>query len=106
MNTNHTPAPWTYDKLQDLCKFNIFASGFNTAMCQVTVMESSTRRVTGSEVEANARLIAAAPELLEALNAIVKRAEDPALCDDTDTLLRNARTAIAKATGEQPCTTN
>lgn len=38
-------------------------------------------------------------ELVAALKAIVARAENPALCDDTDALLRNARAAIAKAEG-------
>lgn len=38
-------------------------------------------------------------ELVEALGAIVLRAEDPALCDDTDALLIKARAALAKAKG-------
>lgn len=90
----HTPAPWTADKLQDRDTFNIFASGFNTAMCQVSVMENATRRVTGAEVAANADLIAAAPELLAAL---IDAADALAIHAPDSWVLIQARAAIAKA---------
>ena len=48
------------------------------------------------EMEANARLIAAAPELLEALQACVK------LLREDGTTTQRALAAIAKATGGQP----
>jgi hypothetical protein len=54
--------------------------------------------------EANAHLIAAAPDLLEALKAIVKSLDD----QDDEGLIEHAqqmidaRAAIAKATGAQP----
>lgn len=51
---------------------------------------------------ANARLICAAPDMLEALEAIVEYADEPALCDDPKVLVDLARAAIAKAKGEQP----
>jgi hypothetical protein len=102
MNTSHTPAPW----VSHLTGYTGRASAKYVINDKKGRAVAHIKHSTISPMEANARLIAAAPELLEALNAIVKRAEDPALCDDTDTLLRNARTAIAKATGEQPCTTN
>ena len=57
---------------------------------------------THEEMQANARLAIAAPKLLEALKAIVSRAKDPALCDDTDALLDQARDAIESATGTCP----
>ena len=50
-----------------------------------------------AEIEANARLIAAAPELLAALEALC---EDKYLADPINAdRMRNAREAIAKATG-------
>jgi hypothetical protein len=52
--------------------------------------------------EADACLIAAAPDMLEALEAIVEYADEPALCDDPKVLVDLARAAIAKAKGEQP----
>jgi len=52
------------------------------------------------EMISNATLAIAAPELLAALEGIVRRAEDPALCDDAEALLVAARAAIAKAKGQ------
>lgn len=49
--------------------------------------------------DANARLIAAAPELLRALNWMVLRAEEAGYPDGK--CLEEARAAIAKATGDQ-----
>lgn len=86
----HTPAPWTADKLEDRSTFNIFASGFGSAMCQVSVMENSTRRTTPAEVAANAALIAAAPELLAAL----KRAESVLLAIPFHALSNEERRAV------------
>ena len=55
----------------------------------------------GREVaEANARLIAAAPELLEALTEIVAAADGDGW-KQLDATFAAARAAIAKATGEQ-----
>jgi hypothetical protein len=54
--------------------------------------------------EANARLIAAAPDLLNALMALVGEADlgEVDLGDDDRVKLEHARAAIAKATGGQP----
>ena len=49
--------------------------------------------------EANARLIAAAPDLLEALQTVVANAPDP-YCAITRAIDAQCRAAIAKATGE------
>ena len=54
----------------------------------------------GPQQEANARLIAAAPDLLEALKWMVLRTEEGGYSDGK--CLEEARAAIAKATGEQP----
>lgn len=54
--------------------------------------------------QANARLIAAAPDLLEALKTLcdanIPDGFTPIAGDPTDTMWANARAAIAKATGE------
>ena len=67
------------------------------------LMTVKVARVSGANYEealANARLIAAAPELLEALEAMMGRyaSKNPAF--DTDDAA-NARAAIAKAKGYQ-----
>lgn len=54
--------------------------------------------ITMDEARANARLIAAAPELLEALVAVERRIADDDGFDGTKEIIR---AAIAKATGEQ-----
>jgi hypothetical protein len=62
-------------------------------------------RTDADELEANARLIASAPDLLEALRVLTEyNAEmsgDVSLFDRDD-LWQKAEAAIAKATGEQP----
>jgi hypothetical protein len=64
----------------------------------VTVAECIDDAIFDDEVKANTRLIAAAPELLAALEEIVKfvsPGDDVPLAD----MLDNARAAIAKAKG-------
>lgn len=84
----HTPGPWSVGK----CGGNIYAADGKTIVCYV--YENTELR--GAEAEANARLIAAAPELLVALKALVKAVEAP----DEDSImeLRAAHVAIAGAT--------
>jgi hypothetical protein len=94
MTAQHTPGPWTADKLQDRDTFNIFANGFVSAMCQVSRMENSTRSTSGNETAANARLIAAAPELLEFAKEWLDRQGT-----DENYMVMKARAAIAKAKG-------
>lgn len=62
MNTKHTPAPWT---VNPKAKTNIRHGNLTIANC------SSTHDGSREEEEiANAKLIAAAPELLEALQQV------------------------------------
>lgn len=97
----HTPGPWTF-KVEEYEEYWCPETHFNAGPA------------VGIESEADARLIAAAPELLEALQALVYEAE--ALRKDINELfvmrgivpdkspgpIEAARAAIAKATGEQP----
>lgn len=89
----HTPGPWQVSR------------GYNTTdyPCFYIHGMAGDQKRDVATLDANARLIAAAPELLEAL----KRIGDPefryASDDDEDTQLSmriaDARAAIAKATG-------
>lgn len=90
MNTKHTPGPW------------------KATPCRVYAPETEDRlelRVTISggnrdDNRANARLIAAAPDLLEALRGLLPDAVGNHIGGpDTQARIDAARAAIAKATG-------
>lgn len=84
MNTTHTPWPWAADQN------GLIHAGKN----RLHIAQAATTGM-GHAADANARLIAAAPELLEALRGML--AVWPYMeCNET----RSARAAIAKATGK------
>lgn len=85
-NVKHTPGPWAV----------------SLGMRTIQVIAGSFRLAIGidKEAEANARLIAAAPELLEALKGLCGLAElRPGHLQDYKAAVADARAAIAKATG-------
>mgnify|MGYP000961965387 CR=1 FL=1 len=89
--SKHTPAPWSIDE----CTGHIIpSSGVGGGICDPWGDSIE-------QMEANARLIAAAPELLEACKNIVAACEltDDAYYDAIDTAINIARAAIAKAEG-------
>lgn len=88
--TKHTPGPWNYSGPCEMTgRYSIFHNG-PLAYCGDTT-------ATPGDGEANARLIAAAPELLA---LVMDALDDP----DVDILgsewVCDARAAIRKATGE------
>jgi len=91
-NTLHTPAPWKCD----LVSLKIWANDGNTEIAR------TSSDVSISEEEANAHLIAAAPELLDLLEAAVARVQianeegNPIL----SAWLPDALSALRKAKGE------
>jgi len=91
MTEQHTPGPW---KLRD-----------NAALIRVVAGPLYTTVADGISGEADARLIEAAPELLEACKLFISY--DDASADDVSSMLlydeaRSAiRAAYAKATGGQ-----
>ena len=96
--TKHTPGPWRYEGAEVWAtapmRFNLTTAG--TPMIATLCKHEDADG--GFPVEANARLIAAAPELLEALEEMVKAGEFEdwdGRCD----CIADARAAIAKATG-------
>ena len=86
--SKHTQGPWTVSNETDIS--GIENDPENGCVGPVDVAHVYLRTVQG-RTEANARLIAAAPDLLEALREIAADYSDP---------IRLARAAIAKATGE------
>lgn len=95
MKTKHTPAPWIwqYDGT-DKSGLKVIA-GDDLNIVDFVGGENI------QEAEANARLIAAAPELLEALEQCLTRI-NPKSKDTWDLkAIHVAKAAIAKATGEK-----
>ncbi|HCL3801970.1 TPA: hypothetical protein N2B48_006062 [Pseudomonas aeruginosa] len=83
----HTPGPWCQDKWGSL----MTEGGQDVLLRGITTISAgSDERI--AEAEANTRLISAAPELLEALVALVECKQT------TPELWEAARAAIAKAT--------
>ncbi len=89
--TKHTPGPWSRN-IRAAGKYPVVFAGRNMHVAQVC------QQPDGAETEANIDLIAAAPELLEALQWALSQIEDD-LSPDHQAALDAARAAIAKATG-------
>jgi hypothetical protein len=96
-NMKHTPGPWRVNRDREIVAADdsIVAWGYHEDMGALL------QRIKLS----NARLIAAAPDLLEALSALLRRldvmiedvSENP---EEASAEMEFARTAIAKATGK------
>jgi hypothetical protein len=99
----HTPGPW-HRNIKPATKYSTVWSGRNKHVAAVTVSGLSPE-----EVEANISLIAAAPELLAALKALMPVLDKAQETDNVFGKMHNdamdaeqaARAAIAKATAEQ-----
>lgn len=92
-----TPGPWKRNDFLDLKEISLRAIACERlGFCVTFINTDDQARV--AEAEANARLISAAPELLEALQAFT----DVYGVDDVKRWMKvrdNARAAIAKALG-------
>lgn len=87
MPNAYTPGPWAADQ------FGLIYAGKN----RLHIAQAATTGM-GSAADANAALIAAAPELLEALRTIVANASSVQM--DPQWAVDVARAAINKAIGE------
>jgi hypothetical protein len=94
MNTQHTPGPWRYERANPspTTGEHLIAGAKNGYLAEI-------RDCGSGDVFANARLIAAAPDLLELARQIVLAA-DQNEGDIPADIVSGARAAIAKATGE------
>lgn len=101
--TKHTPGPWVVHEGDEIDIRSANPADLAQAPIYYCIAENIGGHVHGenfddySEVEANARLIAAAPELLEALESF-----PGFLCgtESGDAWIEQMRAAIAKARGE------
>jgi len=107
MSAQHTPGPWK--AVADPFHFATLSTVVGGGHAEKGLQRAMIVQVGGyagwQEQEANARLIAAAPDLLAALEALVEGVDrllgkpEPYECDDG--ALAAARAAILKATGGQ-----
>lgn len=95
--TKFTPGPWTTEDFNTQ-RFAVYAP--NGRICQMDITRDSQRAEEG---QANAHLIAAAPELYEALREVLSAyvpGWDGAEYSDVGGSVSHARAALAKARGE------
>ena len=93
-NTSHTPGPWEMRRLIDkdgIPYATLYEAHIDIGPCMIWAP------VGNEEQEANARLIAAAPDLLEACKLLLMCS----LANDVSgrEMIRKARLAVEKATG-------
>lgn len=99
-NAQHTPGPWKINKTGSENFIGISADG-HYSLADVWMIDDG---VTREQMEANARLIAASPELLEALKTMVDAIRKYGCGFESGSGEfwlgeEKARAAIAKATG-------
>lgn len=90
--SGHTKGPW----LVELPSLDVISDEEDVSICSVQPVDAGGPKMFhhGEETRTNARLIAAAPDLLEALEGVLRVADRQT--DEFDA----ARAAIAKARGE------
>lgn len=97
--SKHTPGPWT--AIDTSWEQSVISDASGRCVA-IVYLDGNVQEETQDELEpiknANARLIAAAPTMLEALEAIADFA--PGYGDVCEIIAQRARAAIAKATGD------
>jgi hypothetical protein len=93
--SKHTPGPWLFEPAPhgafDICKDP------NSLGRYMVIATRGPHDVRAAEMHANARLIAAAPDLLEALQGLLV-AVQRSVCEGSGPAQEAAHAAIAKAT--------
>ena len=98
MKFKHTPGPWTVTKCDPI--FNGTHGNLLGREVNITGPGFTTPEITGGAMQ-DATLIAAAPELYEALTHLVNICTHPAATKaDMQLIANEARAALAKARGE------
>ena len=101
--SEHTPGPWkVFILVQEAEVIATNASDVRVAdvFCGYSYTGNGEYEMSESECHANARLIAAAPQLLKACKAFVAAYEKSLQLEKTDMAVRMARIAIEAAEGE------
>lgn len=95
-NAHHTPGPWGITKHED-CEASIITAGHESIA--FVYIDDNDKPATENN-KADARLISAAPELLEALQSIIAEAIEHWPDAENWPAIEDAKTIIAKARGE------
>ncbi len=102
MKAKHTPGPWELEEWEfdygPTGDFSIYQSRSKTPRMPIACVQLP---FNGKRTEANARLIAAAPELLEAAIELKDVCNRPSAARTRAEAWRKLDAAITKATGEQ-----
>ncbi len=93
----HTPGPWTANKTDPVGEWCIHAKGIPW---QLAYLADSTK--IDWPLEANARLIAAAPEMFAASESLIASLDPSRLNPEQFNAWCELRNALAKAEGTQP----
>ena len=98
----HTPGPW-HRNIKPARKYPTVWAGRNTHIAAVVAGaphgSGNGETMSDEEMEANIDLIAAAPEMLEALERLLAAADMTTFSDQFPQECENARAALSKATG-------
>lgn len=108
MKTKHTPGSWRvcayYPNLIKVDAPGRTICTITRPSQSITWEDKEAQRIVKQTEQANARLIAAAPELLAALNALVGAFDGDVECTEILNMIKDdkgaIRSAIAKATDE------
>lgn len=102
MEKKYTPAPLELKYVSDVC-IGIGTSGNFSQITANSILPDTDEEYEKEkgEIEANMRLYASAPELLEALQDLIIELEDVTLPSSINLYVYNAKQAIAKALGKQ-----
>lgn len=103
MSAKHTPGPWVIEEWDSdygpTGDFSIFQSDEEEVRMPIASVQAA---FNGKNTQANARLIAAAPDLLEAAMSLKDVCNRPSAARTRAEAWRALDKAIAKATGGQP----
>lgn len=94
-SAGHTPGPWEARTVPT--RVAVFAESGRVATMAVTRTAEPHKL---ARAEANARLIAAAPDLLAFADMVARHYSDHSPLSEEGMMARDARAAISKATGE------
>ncbi len=96
----HTPGPWEYADFGLIVGPGPEGIHADIYIAEISTEDDEGRVAPAEQLTANANLIAAAPELLEALERVLEAVEYYHAHEGAPSMLAAVRTTIAKAQGQ------